>query len=165
MNFTIEIAQEFGDWSEHACIKQSLFLEIAEYILSRYPNFAKVDNVELSILLANNAEISKLNNEFRGKNKPTNVLSFPDMEINWRDIVEFPVDSEYIYLGDIAFGYQIIADEALGKGISFEDHFKHLLIHAILHLIGYDHIEDDDASAMENLEVDILKHFGIASPY
>lgn len=165
MNFTIEIAQESGDWAVHKDIKQPVFLEITEHILSRYPNFAYVQNIELSILLADNTKISALNSEFRGKNKPTNVLSFPDMEINWRDIVEFPVDNEYMYLGDVAFGYQIIADEALDKGISFEDHFKHLLIHAILHLIGYDHIEDDDAQVMEALEVDILKHFGIASPY
>jgi len=165
MEFTIEIAQESDEWDAHADVNQSLFSKITADILSRYPNFAKIEQIELSILLTDNAKISELNKEFRGKNKPTNVLSFPDMQINWREIVEFPVDNEYMYLGDIAFGYQIIADEALDKHISFEDHFKHLLIHAILHLIGYDHVEEEDAKAMENLEIDILHHFGISSPY
>ena len=70
-----------------------------------------------------------------------------------------------MYLGDIAFGYEVIALEAKNKLISFQDHFKHLVIHAILHLIGYDHIKDKDAQAMESLEIQILEGIGIKSPY
>ena len=109
--------------------------------------------------------MQSLNNEFRNKDKATNVLSFSDIEIGWRKIVEFIPDSDYMYLGDIAFGYEVIVLEAKNKLISFQDHFKHLVIHAILHLIGYDHIKDEDAQAMESLEIQILEGIGIKSPY
>ena len=120
---------------------------------------------ELSILLAGNKQMQSLNGKFRKKDKATNVLSFPDVEIDWRKIVEFTPDNDYMYLGDIAFGYEVIALEAKNKLISFQDHFKHLVIHAILHLIGYDHIKDDDAEAMESIEIEILEAISIKSPY
>jgi probable rRNA maturation factor len=70
-----------------------------------------------------------------------------------------------MYLGDIAFSYQVIKEEALLKSIDFQDYFKHLLIHAILHLIGYNHENDEEAQIMETIEIEILDSFGIESPY
>ena len=165
MNIIIEIAKDVKDWDKYSELNSECFSETVQRILEKYPNFAKVREFELSILLTNDTKMQLLNNEFRGKNKTTNVLSFPDLEINWRKIVEFSVDTEYMYLGDIAFGYQVVAQEAKLKLISFQDHFKHLLIHAILHLIGYDHTDEEEAQAMETLEIEILNSFGIASPY
>ena len=165
MNIIIEIAKDIEDWDKYPELNSEYFSEIIHHILIKYPNFAKVREFELSILLTNDTKMQLLNNEFRGKDKTTNVLSFPDLEINWRKIVEFSVDTEYMYLGDIAFSYQVVAQEARLKLISFQDHFKHLLIHAILHLIGYDHIDKEGAQAMEALEIEILNSFGIASPY
>ena len=165
MNIIIEIAKDVEDWDKYPELNSEYFSEIVQRILVKYPNFAKVREFVLSILLTNDTKMQLLNNEFRGKDKTTNVLSFPDLEINWRKIVEFSVDTEYMYLGDIAFSYQVVAQEARLKLISFQDHFKHLLIHAILHLIGYDHMDEEEAQAMETLEIEILNSFGIASPY
>jgi len=165
MKILIEIAEEHDNWSEHSEINSDYFANIAKLILSRYPNFSKVKELELSILLTHDTKIKSLNNEFRGKDKATNILSFPDMEIDWQRIVEFEIDPEYMYLGDIACSYQTIAKEATLKEISFQDHFTHLIIHAILHLIGYDHMDDEEASAMEAIEIEVLDSFGIASPY
>jgi probable rRNA maturation factor len=165
MNVTVEIAQESDEWDNAPFIEENLFSEITSIVLSRYPNFLNVKEFELSILLTGAKQMQSLNGEFRNKDKATNVLSFPDIKIDWRKIVEFIPDSDYMYLGDIAFGYEVIALEAKNKFISFQDHFKHLLIHAILHLVGYDHIEDEDAQAMESIEIQILESIGIKSPY
>ena len=165
MNIIVEIAKELDEWDNYPEIDERLFSEIASMVLSRYQNFSVVKEFELSILLAGNKQMQSLNDKFRKKDKATNVLSFPDVEIDWRKIVEFTPDSDYMYLGDIAFGYEVIALEAKNKLISFQDHFKHLVIHAILHLIGYDHIKDDDAEAMESIEMEILEIIGIKSPY
>jgi len=165
MNFTVEIAQDNRHWSEVKKINERLFVEILDRILMRYPNFAKVAELELSVLLTDDSKMKSLNKEFRGNDKATNVLSFPDLKINWRKIVEFPVNMNYMYLGDIAFCYQVILEESNKNSICFLDHFKHLAVHAILHLIGYDHIEESDALEMESIEIEILKSFNIASPY
>ncbi len=165
MNIIVEIAKELDEWDNYPEIDELLFSEMASMVLSRYSNFSKVKEFELSILLAGNKQMHSLNDQFRKKDKATNVLSFPDVEIDWRKIVEFIPDSDYMYLGDIAFGYEVIALEAKNKLISFQDHFKHLVIHAILHLIGYDHIKDNEAEAMESIEIEILKTIGIKSPY
>ncbi|MDP4708691.1 MAG: rRNA maturation RNase YbeY [Rickettsiaceae bacterium] len=165
MNIIVEIAQEYKDWEQCSELTPEYFAKVVERIFLRYPNFSKVQEVELSILLTEDKKIKLLNNEFRGKDKATNVLSFPDTEIDWRRIVEFKVNSEYMYLGDIAFSYQVIKEESLSKSIDFQDYFKHLLIHAILHLLGYDHMHDEEAEAMEAMEIEILDSFGIKSPY
>lgn len=165
MNIKVEIASDYSKWHLRKEINSDLFADIVEDILKRYNNFNVVKEVEVSILLTDDSKMKSLNKEFRGVEKSTNVLSFPDLDVNWKLLLEFKPDDNYIYLGDIAFGYQIVFDEAESKKISFEDHFKHLLIHAILHLLGYDHIEDDEAQIMEALEIDILKNYKIKSPY
>ncbi len=165
MNITVEIAKELDEWDNYPEIDERLFSEITSIILARYNNFLNVTEFELSILLTSNKQMQSLNNQFRNMDKATNVLSFPDIEIDWRKIVEFIPGSDYMYLGDIAFGYEVIALEAKNKLISFQDHFKHLVIHAILHLIGYDHIKDEDARAMESIEIEVLEDIGIKSPY
>ena len=165
MNIRIEIASESSAWNHHPEINNQLFSSLVTNILSRYPNLAALDEVELSILLTNNEAMKKLNQEFRQNNKPTNVLSFPDIEIDWRKIVEFQPEANYMYLGDISFGYDIIKSEALDKDIDFQDHFIHLATHAILHLLGYDHITEEEAIVMENIEIEMMKILGIKSPY
>jgi len=165
MNIIVEIAQEHKEWDQYSELNPEYFAQIVERVLSRYPNFSRVQEVELSVFYSLIIQIKLLNNEFRGKDKATNVLSFPDIEIDWHRIVEFEVDSEYMYLGDIAFSYQVIKEESSLKSIDFQDYFKHLLIHAILHLIGYDHMHDEEAEVMEAIEIEILNSFGIKSPY
>jgi probable rRNA maturation factor len=105
----------------------------------------------LTILLADDDRLKELNTDFRGKKKPTNVLSFPAEEAG--------------YLGDVAIAWGVTSREAKESGKTFADHASHLAVHGVLHLLGYDHETDKDAKKMEPLEVKILKSLGIADPY
>ncbi|MFN9477508.1 MAG: rRNA maturation RNase YbeY [Rickettsiales bacterium] len=165
MKFTIEIAQDNDEWDSYKEINPKLFEEILEEVLTNYPNFNKVQNIELSILLTNDKRIKKLNQEFRNENRATNVLSFPDLDIDFSQILEFKPDLDYIYLGDIAFAFETISEEVKKKNIPFLNHFKHLLVHSTLHLLGYDHMNDTEAEIMQDIEVKILKKLSIPSPY
>lgn len=107
----------------------------------------------VTILLADTATLHRLNREFRGKNKPTNVLSFP------------AADNPEGHLGDIAIAHGVTAAEACAAGKDFADHAAHLVVHGVLHLLGYDHETDAEAAVMEPLETKILAGLGIADPY
>jgi probable rRNA maturation factor len=104
----------------------------------------------LTILLSSNKKLKSLNRDFRGKDKPTNVLSFPG-------------DGDY--LGDIAIAYGVTSKEAKASGKKLLDHATHLAVHGVLHLLGYDHERPRDAKIMEPLEVRILARLSIADPY
>src|SRR5271155_1623586 len=112
---------------------------------------AKAAPKNLTILLADDAKLEALNTRFRGKPKPTNVLSFP-------------AGSE-AYLGDVAVAYGVTAREAQEAGKSIHDHALHLAVHGVLHLLGYDHESAREARIMEPLEIAILAKLGIADPY
>ena len=103
-----------------------------------------------TLLLANDKKLRDLNHEFRGFDKPTNVLSFPAGDG---------------YAGDIAIAYGVTSKEAKAAAKNFADHAAHLVVHGVLHLAGYDHERPKDAAVMEPLEVKILKRLGIADPY
>lgn len=105
----------------------------------------------VTILLADNRKLRALNRRFRGKDKPTNVLSFPA--------------GEKAYAGDIAIAFGVTRAEAKAAGKSLADHAVHLAVHGVLHLAGHDHMRDDEARRMEALEVKILARLGIADPY
>jgi probable rRNA maturation factor len=111
---------------------------------------------ELSIVLTNDAEQRILNRDWRGIDKSTNVLSFPQIE---------PFGAVQGLLGDLILARETLVREAGEMGISFEDHFTHLVVHGFLHLLGYDHMDDDEALAMEGLETQILASLGVADPY
>ncbi len=118
----------------------------------------------ISILFTGDGEIHALNREWRERDKPTNVLSFP--MLNRRELADLAADGPPIMLGDIALAYETCAREAADKGISLEHHAAHLIIHGMLHLAGHDHVHsDEDADAMEALETTILAKLGIADPY
>jgi probable rRNA maturation factor len=116
-----------------------------------------VPGAELSVLLSDDARVRVLNREWRGKDTPTNVLSFPG-----GDEDEPPYGP---LLGDLALARETVAREADEMGIPFSDHLTHLVAHGFLHLFGYDHIEDRDAEEMETLERQILAELEIADPY
>jgi probable rRNA maturation factor len=111
---------------------------------------------EVSLCLADDAALRALNLSWRGIDKPTNVLSFPSA-------ADRP--GEAATLGDIALAYETLAREADDLGVSLADHYRHLLVHGFLHLIGYDHETDAEAERMEALETKILARLGVADPY
>ena len=111
---------------------------------------------EVSIRIVDVLECQTLNMQYRGIDKPTNVLSFP---------AEFPEGVDIPFLGDIVICAPVVELEAKTQNKVLEDHWAHMLIHGVLHLLGYDHIADDEAEIMEALEVKYLALLGIASPY
>ncbi len=114
----------------------------------------------VAILLTDDAAMQRLNATFRGKDKPTNVLSFPAPTM--------PAgagDAESLFLGDLALGYETCAAEALAEEKSLGDHLAHLVVHGVLHLMGYDHETEAEAEEMEGRERVILASLGIADPY
>ena len=120
--------------------------------------------VEISVRLTDDAEVHTLNRDFRGKDKPTNVLSFPQVQDDLLEGLANSDDGE-ILLGDIVLARETCAREAEEKGISIVDHATHLIVHGTLHLVGYDHMDDASAGAMEALEVKALASLGLANPY
>jgi probable rRNA maturation factor len=107
--------------------------------------------VEFSLNLSDDEELQALNREFLGKDKPTNVLSFPSEEAQ--------------YIGDIAISFSRIAEEANEQHKEFKNHYAHMIVHAILHLMGYDHKTENEASVMEAKEILALDELGIKNPY
>jgi probable rRNA maturation factor len=120
--------------------------------------------VEVAIRLTDDAEVHQLNRDFRGKDKPTNVLSFPQVQADLLEMLSNSDDGE-ILLGDIVLARETCAREAAEKGVSLDHHATHLIVHGALHLVGYDHMDDASAAAMEAMEVKALASLGIANPY
>lgn len=127
------------------------------------PELAK-ECLSTSMIFTSDAEVQVLNAEWRGKDKPTNVLSFPMLARE--DLLDLADDGPPELLGDIALAYETCAREAMDKGIALADHASHLIVHGLLHLAGLDHeISEDDARQMEILEIKALALIGIADPY
>jgi probable rRNA maturation factor len=122
---------------------------------------ADVAEAELAVMLTDDAGIRTLNSNWRGNDKPTNVLSFPALQPAGAG----RPDDVPRMLGDIAIAYETTRKEADDEQIPFDHHLSHLAVHGFLHLIGYDHEKDGDAEAMETLEQEILAQLGIPNPY
>ena len=121
--------------------------------------------VEISVRLTTDAEVQTLNAQYRHKDKPTNVLSFPMVQADLLDTIGQNSDDGEVLLGDIVLAHGVCATEAAEKGISVEAHATHLIVHGTLHLLGYDHLEDHEGEAMEAIEIDALKSLGLPDPY
>jgi|AJXC01.1.fsa_nt_gi conserved hypothetical protein TIGR00043 len=113
-------------------------------------------NSELLIRIVDKTEIQNLNKTYRHKNQPTNVLSFPS---------DLPIEIDEEILGDVVICTDVVTDEAKAQNKTFDEHLTHMAIHGTLHLMGYDHIDETEASVMESLEIKILEKIGIANPY
>lgn len=111
---------------------------------------------EVTIRIVDSAESQQLNSQYRAKDKPTNVLSFP---------FQCPPGIELPLLGDLVICAAVVAEEATEQGKALEAHWAHMVIHGCLHLLGFDHINDDDAAEMEAEEIQILQQLGVANPY
>jgi len=119
------------------------------------------------VLACDNKQIKHLNNKFRGKNCSTNVLSFPISLENYKVKSTLkPTEANNPHeLGDIAIAFEICEKEATESKVKFEHHVYHLIIHSVLHLLGFDHEEEKNASKMEKIEVQVLAKLGISDPY
>ena len=148
--------QRWGECLNHEKIKGY----IHECLAQSHVSTNSKNPIEVSITYTNDAALKELNADFRGKDKPTNVLSFPQFE----SPNEWPT-SGTVMIGDLVFSFDTIIKEAREQKKTFDAHFIHLLVHGTLHLLGYDHEEDDDADVMQALEVDILAKFGLPDPY
>lgn len=121
--------------------------------------------VEVSIVLADDMEVAGLNRQFRRREGATNVLSFPALPAGDRSLEFTDSGGPPVLLGDVVLAYETIAAEADDQGKSLGDHVTHLVIHGILHLLGYDHLDEAEAQIMEPLEIRALGALGVADPY
>lgn len=162
----IDIAIEDARWQ--ALDLAALATAAAGATLSRLE--VATEACEMSLLACNDAAIAELNADFRDKPGPTNVLSWPARTLAAPPpgaAPEQPAPDVFgtIALGDIAISYETCAAEADAAGKKLADHVTHLIVHGLLHLLGYDHIRDPDATLMERLEVEILGRLGLDDPY
>jgi len=163
----LEIALSHEDvWPQHDW--EALATRAAAAALSRTPHGELVTGpatVEISVRLATDAEVQVLNAKYRHKDKPTNVLSFPMVQPDLLDTISQNSDDGEVLLGDIVLAYETCTREAAEKDMAVETHVTHLIVHGTLHLLGYDHMDDDEAGAMEAIEIAALSALGIADPY
>jgi probable rRNA maturation factor len=156
LDIDIEQPWPVGEW-------EALALRAAEAASDVAPELGN-PRLGASILFTSDAEIHALNREWRERDKPTNVLSFPMLERG--DLLALTAEGPPELLGDVALAYETCAREAAEKGVPLADHAAHLIVHGLLHLAGHDHeISPADADAMEALEVKALELIGIADPY
>lgn len=126
---------------------------------------------EIAVMGCDDARIATLNADFRGKPQPTNVLSWPSEDLAAEEsggapfLPEPEEEDEPHHLGDLALAFETFEREAAEQGKPMGDHVTHLIVHGVLHLLGYDHIRDADATLMERLEVEILGNLGLSDPY
>jgi probable rRNA maturation factor len=161
LKLDLQISIEDGGWPDEAVLFpiSERVLGVAADFLARelgqpFPETAP----ELSLVFTNNDSIQEINAEWRGLDKPTNVLSFPAFPLE-------PGGMPGPMLGDIVIARETVEQEAVDLDKTFDDHLTHLLVHGFLHLFGYDHMETDEAEEMEALETRILAVLGLSDPY
>ena len=144
-----------GDPSEVLCTQEEAISWFSSLKGEYEESISKLGRCSFNLVFLTKAEIQDMNKRFAGKDKPTNVLSFPSSE----DL------TEESFLGDIAICSELIAEEAISQGKETQDHLIHIFVHGVLHLLGFDHEEHSSAEQMESLEIRILEKIGVADPY
>jgi probable rRNA maturation factor len=130
-----------------------------------HAGLASIDaSIEISVKFGSNDEVQALNRDYRQKDKPTNVLSFPMLAPDLIETLSNSDDGE-VLLGDIILARGVCEDEAGERGITMAAHATHLVVHGTLHLLGYDHIDDAQAEAMESIEQQVMAALGLHNPY
>jgi probable rRNA maturation factor len=154
---SVTILVEDGDWSGFGKIERIVCCAAAA--LASDPRLVIEPASDASVVLASDALMRRLNRTYRGKDAATNVLSFPFRT------PPGAVSQESTHLGDVVLAAETVGREAAERGIEPSHHLQHLVVHGLLHLLGYDHQTDSEAEAMENLETEILARIGVADPY
>ena len=167
----VTVATDIADprWQEALPNIEALCLAVKDAVFAYMEKHEKMPLLSgkkpliVGVCFSNDAEVQYLNRDFRGMDKPTNVLSFANIDFAQFDAANLPYDE--IALGDIIIAYETMEREATAEKITLQAHVGHLLVHGLLHLLGYDHIKDAEAEKMEALEVAILADLGIDNPY
>lgn len=154
-SLSLRIVAEAGDWSGISPLL-GIVRESAR-VVAGHPRCTEAQGKEASIVLADDAFLRSLNRTYRSEDAPTNVLSFP--------FKSSPGEYGSGYLGDIVLAAETIAREAAEQNIPPRHHFQHLIVHGVLHLLGFDHGTEAEAAVMESIEVEILAGLGVADPY
>jgi probable rRNA maturation factor len=156
----IEVSVSSDEWSKDLTDAETLARTAAAATLRQCAPTLLDRAGEVTITLSDDQVLQQLNQDHRQKEGPTNVLSFPMMD--GKDELSNEVD---ILLGDVIIAHGVTAREATESDKAISDHLSHLVVHGVLHLLGYDHEDDEDATEMENVEVEILKNLKISDPY
>ncbi|WP_102959588.1 rRNA maturation RNase YbeY [Mangrovicella endophytica] len=154
----IELAVEDEGWHDAGLGDLEAFARRFVEAAARRAGVPDDVETELSVTLTGDAAVQALNAEWRNKDRPTNVLSFPIRQLQ-------PGERPGPLLGDLVLARETVEREAAAEDKRFADHAGHLLVHGMLHLLGHDHIDDETADAMEALEIEALADLGIADPY
>lgn len=155
IRISTDILVEAGDWGDPAELQA--LADRAVETAAALADAEIVDGSEVSLVLTDDASMRRLNRQHRGIDKPTNVLSFPQDDPD--------ADAYGPLLGDIVVARETIEQEAVDGGLPFGHHLTHMIVHGFLHLVGYDHVDDDEAEEMERLETTILAALEIPDPY
>jgi probable rRNA maturation factor len=150
-----DILIEAGDWPDEALLRRLVDRAVEATLAALRPDLAP--SAEVSLVFTDDAHMRALNRRYRGKDSPTNVLSFPAAPVDRRRLGPL--------LGDIALAFQTVAAEAAVGRLALDAHATHLIVHGFLHLLGHDHEDDDAAAVMEGLEAAILASLGITDPH
>ena len=169
-NINIEISCEDEFWEEEFPNLEEILTEISQEVFYKSNLLSSIKtsaNIELSFVFTKNRAIQELNENYRGQNIPTNVLSFPsESKTSLQDKLEKEdLLINDILLGDIVLASGVVRREAQNQTKPLFHHTSHLLVHGLLHLVGYDHVIERDAEIMESLEIEILNNLGIPNPY
>lgn len=163
----LDVSVDLPAWEETCPDYQSLVTRAINATFENSPIAVNIMEMgaepEISVVLTDNIAVHALNHQYREKDKPTNILSFAmlDGENGWAA----PDAPGPCALGDLVLAYETVLAEAELEGKPFAEHFTHLIVHGTLHLLGYDHIDDEEAETMESLEIQILSGFGLQDPY
>jgi probable rRNA maturation factor len=143
---------------QHACEEIIPFEDNSLITWATLPLINQIKAAELTLRLVDAKEITQLNHQYRQVNKATNVLAFPCT-------IPDNIELEYPLLGDVIICPSVLQTESISLAKSLEEHWAHIIIHGVLHLLGYDHIKESDTEVMQALEIKLLGQLGFASPY
>jgi len=164
MSLEIDVSVTAGPWHEKLPQAEAIARAAATAAFGHAANeTAHGDNAEAALVLADDEFVRHLNRDYRGRDEATNVLSFAALDA--KTVIQNPDGAAPVLLGDMVVAFETVAAEAVDQGKSVADHFSHLIVHAMLHLLGYDHETGALAERMEATEILILRGLGIADPY
>lgn len=153
LSLIVDVVHESGDWSRVGGADG--LVRAAACAVARALD---ISDAEVCVALSDDAQVAELNGSYRGKPTPTNVLSFPAVPM-------LPVDGDPRFLGDVILALETLEREAADFGVPLPHHLQHLVVHGLLHLLGYDHQTEEEAQEMEGLEVRVLAGLAINDPY